>query len=67
MKLSELEVVGFKSFAAKTTFTFGDGLTAIVGPNGPGKSNVAESIRWVLGATSLNALRGTTTEDLSFT
>ena len=67
MKLSELEVVGFKSFAAKTTFTFGDGLTAIVGPNGSGKSNVAEAIRWVLGETSLKALRGTKTEDIIFT
>lgn len=49
MQLKSIEIVGFKSFADKTTIKFPGGMTGIVGPNGSGKSNIAESIRWVMG------------------
>ena len=49
MNLKQIEMVGFKSFADPIKLTFGEGITAIVGPNGCGKSNVADAIRWVLG------------------
>jgi len=49
MYLSRLEIIGFKSFADKTVFTFNNGLSAIVGPNGSGKTNFVDAIRWVLG------------------
>ena len=66
MQLTKLEIKGFKSFADKVTINFDEGITGIIGPNGCGKSNVVDSIRWVLGEQKTRALRSEKMENIIF-
>src|SRR5450759_629671 len=66
MFIKSLELIGFKSFAEKTEIQLGSGITSVVGPNGCGKSNIADALMWVLGESNVRNLRGQKTTDVIF-
>ena len=66
MKLKKLEIFGFKSFPEKASIAFPPGVSAVVGPNGCGKSNIVDALRWVMGEQSLKQLRGKDKDDIIF-
>ena len=66
MRLKRLELSGFKTFAERTAIEFSSQVTGVVGPNGSGKTNIFDAIRWALGEGSLRSLRGVRTEDIIF-
>ena len=66
MFLKSIDIYGFKTFAEKTSLRFKPGVTAIVGPNGCGKSNIVDAIRWVLGESNARSIRGEVMEDVIY-
>src|ERR1700681_3046919 len=66
MRLTKLKIAGFKSFVDPTTVTFPSSLTGVVGPNGCGKSNIIDAVRWVMGESSAKYLRGESMADVIF-
>ena len=66
MRLKRLEMIGFKSFAQRTVIELNPGVTAVVGPNGCGKSNIVDALRWAMGEQSARHLRGHQMEDVVF-